>query len=190
VVVQSFRVGGFVPVKSNAGFETYLGNTREARGLLQDAAFQAHHPSQNAAEFVHYGEVGEFEYLRETQRRFREDLQFREFLDNTVRRAVYFFLAYEVKPWDHSPAVSALKAALWTVPIMSFLGLIVMRRGRLKAAEGLVLLFTLAYSLPYLLTGVMERYRIPMVSAVALFLALLTWELIVVCHERRDTRLG
>ncbi len=190
VVVQSFRVGGFVPVKSNVGFETYLGNTREARGLLQDAAFQAHHPSQNAAEFVHYGEVGEFQYLRETQRRFRKDLQFREFLDNTVRRAVYFFLAYEVKPWDHSPAVSALKAALWTVPIMSFLGLIVMRRGRLKAAEGLVLLFTLAYSLPYLLTGVMERYRIPMVSAVALFLALLTWELIVVCHERRDTRLG
>jgi peptidoglycan/LPS O-acetylase OafA/YrhL len=55
---------------------------------------------------------------------------------------------------------------------------VVARRGRREAAEGAVLLFTLAYAVPYLLTGVMERYRIPMASAVALALALLTWTLI------------
>ena len=83
VVFQGARLGGFVPVKSNAGFELYLGNTREARGVL---------------------------------------------------------------------------------------------------------LFTLAYAIPYLLTGVMERYRIPMTSAVALALALLTWTLIESYRRHRTSQ--
>jgi uncharacterized membrane protein YqjE len=38
----------------------------------------------------------------------------------------------------------------------------------------LLLLFTLAYATPYLVTGVMERYRLPMVTTVAVLLALVT----------------
>ena len=178
VVFQSVRMGGFVPVKSNAGFELYLGNTREARGVLQNIAFQAHHPSQNATEFVYYREIGELAYVSDAEHRFRENFRVLDFLRHTVRRSFYFFFAYEVKPWDSSPWVSALKAAMWAVPALSLIALVVVRRGRLAATEGAVLLFTLAYAMPYLLTGVMERYRIPMASAVALALALLTWTLI------------
>jgi uncharacterized membrane protein (GlpM family) len=74
---------------------------------------------------------------------------------------------------------------MWAVPALSLIALVVVRRGRLTAAEGTVLLFTLAYAIPYLLTGVMERYRIPMTSAVALALALLTWTLIESWGRRR-----
>ena len=178
VVFQSVRLGGFVPVKSNAGFELYLGNTPKAHGVLGNTAFQAYHPSQNAAEFADYGEVGEIEFVRDAKRRFREDFRVWPFLSNTVRRSFYFFLAYEVKPWDASPWVSAIKAILWAVPVLALIALLVARRGRLSAAEGAVLLFTLAYAVPYLLTGVMERYRIPMTPAVAVVLALLTWTLV------------
>ncbi|MCJ7755568.1 MAG: hypothetical protein MUP13_13475, partial [Thermoanaerobaculales bacterium] len=178
VVFQGVRMGGFVPIKSNAGFEIYLGNTREARGVLQNVAFQAYHPSQNAIEFAYYGEIGELAFVSDAEHRFREDFRVREFLRNTVRRGFYFFFAYEVKPWDSSPWVSAIKAAMWAVPALSLIALVVVRRGRLATTEGAVLLFTLAYAVPYLLTGVMERYRIPMASAVALALALLTWTLI------------
>ena len=178
MVFQGVRMGGFVPVKSNAGFELYLGNTREARGVLQNIAFQAHHPSQNSTEFVYYREIGELAYVSDAEHRFRENFRVLDFLRHTVRRSFYFFFAYEVKPWDSSPWVFALKAAMWAVPALSLIALVVVRRGRLAATEGAVLLFTLAYAMPYLLTGVMERYRIPMASAVALVLALLTWTLI------------
>ena len=184
VVFQGVRMGGFVPIKSNAGFEIYLGNTREARGVLQNVAFQAYHPSQNVTEFAYYGEIGELAFVSDAENRFRENFRIREFLRNTARRAFYFFFAYEVKPWDSSPWVSAIKATMWAVPALSLIALLVVRRGRLSAAEGAVLLFTLAYAGPYLLTGVMERYRIPMASAVALALALLTWTLIESLQRR------
>jgi len=77
---------------------------------------------------------------------------------------------------------------MWAVPALSLIALVVARRGRLVAAEGAVLLFTLAYAVPYLLTGVMERYRIPMTSAVALALALLTWTLIESWGRHRTRR--
>ena len=67
---------------------------------------------------------------------------------------------------------------MWAVPALSLIALVVVRRGHLTVSEGTVLLFTLAYAVPFLLTGVMERYRIPMTSAVALALALLTWTFI------------
>jgi hypothetical protein len=175
VVFQSLRLGGFVPVKSNASFELYLGNTPEANGVLQDVAFQAHHPSQNATEFVTYGGIGEIEYLGDAQRRFREEFQLSDFLRITVRRTFYFFLAYQVKPWDSSPFVSAIKAAMWAAPVLSLVALVAVRGRRLSAEEGAMLLFTLAYVVPYLVTGIMERYRIPIVPTVAVVLALLVW---------------
>jgi len=184
VAFQSVRLGGFVPVKSNAGFELFIGNTPEARGVLQNVAFQAYHPSQNATEFVTYSAIGEIEYLRDAERRFREDFEIGEFLRFTVRRTFYFFLAYQVKPWDSSPFVSAVKAAMWAVPVLSLVALVAVRRKRLSAAEGAMLLFTLAYVAPYLLTGVMERYRITIVPTVAVVLALLTWTAIKSWRQR------
>ncbi|TFG39981.1 MAG: hypothetical protein E4H44_01035 [Candidatus Aminicenantes bacterium] len=188
VVVQSIRLGGFVPVKSNAGFELFLGNTPEARGLFKDEAFRAHHPSQNVDEFKTYAEFGEFAYVEEARRRFEDSFRPLTFFKYTVRRTFYFLFGYDAKPWDHSSSASAVKAALWTVPMMSVLALLAIRRGRLQSAEILVLLYTLAFAFPYLLTGVMERHRIPVVTTVAVALALVTQELKIAWRRSRRGR--
>jgi hypothetical protein len=185
VAIQSARLGGFVPVKSNAGFEMYLGNTTEAHGILQNRAFRAHHPSQNAEEFTRYGRMGELEYVREESRRFRDSVRFEDLFKYSLRRTYHFFLGYQVKLWDASSAVIAVKEMFWKLPLISLLVLAAVRRGRLESTEWLVVLFALAYSFPYLLTGVMERYRIPVVSATSVILALVTHAILEYWRQRR-----
>lgn len=174
---QSRRLGGFVPVKSNGAFELALGNTAGSDGVLSDAVFAAAHPSQNAAEFLRYRELGEMAYVGRALATFTRDFQTAEFLGATTRRAYQFFLAYELKPWDRSKLAVAVKSALWKLPALSLLLLLVLRRGRLARLEVLMLVFTLAYTAPYLLTGVMERYRLPMVTTVSVLLALAAVEI-------------
>ena len=188
VVVQSIRLGGFVPVKSNAGFELYLGNTPQARGLFKDNAFRAHHPSQNADEFMTYDEIGEFSYVQDARRRFENRFRPLTFFKYTARRTYHFLFGYDAKPWDDSLVLSVVKTVLWTLPMMSVLALLVIRRGRLQAAEVLLLVYTLIFALPYLLTGVMERHRIPMVTTVAVAFALVTQKLIVAWRQSRCGR--
>ncbi len=182
VAAQSHRLGGFVPVKSNAGFELFLGNTPEARGVFNDESFQAHHPSQNFDEFMSYGEIGEHAYVQDARRRFVDGFRPLTFFKYTVRRTVHFLFAYDGKPWDHSRVEFAAKTTMWALPMFSVLALIGFRRGRLEPAEILVLVYTLAFAFPYLLTGVMERHRIPMVTTAAVVLALVTRESVNRCR--------
>ncbi len=184
VAIQSIRLGGFVPVKSNAGFEIFLGDTPEAHGLLHDPAFQTYHPSQSVKEFARYSAVGELRYVDDAKQQFRESFGITDFLGRSGLRVFHFFLGYQVKPWDTSVLVIAIKAGFWVLPTISLLALMALRRGRLDAAECVVVLFTLAYAVPYLVTGVMERYRIPMVSFAAVALALVTQALIESRRER------
>lgn len=177
VAWQSERLGAFVPVKSNGAFELALGNTAGGSGVLSDAVFAAAHPSQNPAELRRYRELGETAYVRQAFATFTRNFQAAEFLGATARRARQFFLAYELKPWDRSPRAVAVKSALWKLPALALLLLLVLRRGRLAPFEVLMLVFTLAYAVPYLLTGVMERYRLPMVTTVAVLLALAAVEI-------------
>jgi hypothetical protein len=59
---------------------------------------------------------------------------------------------------------------------LSLVALVAIRVGRPSRLESAALLFTLAYSLPYLATGIMERYRIPITPMVVTALALLAAE--------------
>jgi hypothetical protein len=179
VAWQSTRIGTFVPVKSNAPVELRIGNTDTASGLLRHQVFLRHHPSQNDGEFVHYGEVGEGAYVREARRQFLDSFNLGEFVENSVRRAHLFFVAYEIKSWDHSSLKIILKRILWLVFFLSMVGIVVIRCGRTSRFETAALLFTLGYAFPYLLTGIMERYRIPITPVVAVSLAILiveTWQ--------------
>jgi hypothetical protein len=171
---QSMRLGGFVPVKSNGIFELALGNTFVAEGVLNDDVFSVSHPSQNVVEFQRYQELGELTYVRSAFDAFVDELRWTDFLHATLRRFNAFFVAYEIKAWDQSQRVVAAKSMLWKLPVLALLSLVLMRRGRLARLEVLLLLFTLAYATPYLVTGVMERYRLPMVTTVAVLLALVT----------------
>jgi hypothetical protein len=177
VVWQSARLGGFVPVKSNGGFEIALGNSAAAGPALNQPLFESSHPSQNVSEFERYRRLGEMEYVRTAFRSFLHETTWQDFLAATARRCRLFFTGYEIKPWDASPWAVGLKAALWLLPALSLAALLAIRRGRLGRLETLTLLFTLAYAFPYLLTGIMERYRVPMVTTVALYLALTVTEM-------------
>jgi hypothetical protein len=173
---QSARIGTFVPVKSNAPVELLIGNTDTASGLLRHQVFLRHHPSQNDTEFVHYSEVGEGAYVHEARHRFLESFRLGDFVENSVRRTHLFFAAYEVKSWDHSSFKIILKRSLWLAFFFTLVGLVVIRLGRPTRLETAALLFTLAYAFPYLLTGIMERYRIPITPIVAVSLAILVFE--------------
>ena len=177
VAWQSLRLGGFVPVKSNGAFELALGTTAGGNGVLGDAVFAATHPSQNAAEFRRYRELGETAYVRRALANFTRNFEAAEFVVATARRAQQFFVAYELKPWDRSTLAVAVKTVLWKLPTLSLLLLLVLRRGRPTRLEVLMLVFTLAYAVPYLITGVMERYRLPMVTTVSVLLALAAVEI-------------
>jgi hypothetical protein len=176
VAWQGARIGIFVPVKSNAAVELLIGNTDTASGLLRHQVFLRHHPSQNDGEFVHYSEVGEGAYVREARTRFLESFDAGEFIDNSIRRAYLFFLGYEIKSWDHSPTKVALKRTLWLVFFLSPVGIVIIRLGRPTRLETAALLFTVGYAFPYLLTGIMERYRVPITPVVAVSLAVLIAE--------------
>jgi hypothetical protein len=176
VAWQSARIGIIVPVKSNAPVELLIGNTDTASGLLRHQVFLRHHPSQNDEEFLHYREVGEGSYISEIRQRFLESFSLGEFLENSVHRTYLFFVAYEIKSWDHSPAKVLLKRVLWFVFFFSLVGVVVIRRGRPTRLETAALLFTLGYAFPYLLTGIMERYRVPITPVVAVSLAILVFD--------------
>jgi hypothetical protein len=188
VAWQSVRIGTFVPVKSNAPVELLIGNTDTASGLLRHQVFLRHHPSQNDDEFLHYGEVGEGVYIREARRQFLESFDLGDFVENSVRRTHLFFVAYEIKSWDHSSLKVILKRVLWLVFFLSMVGIVVIRLGRPSRFETAALLFTLGYAFPYLLTGIMERYRIPITPVVAVSLAILiteTWRRMTVLGAAR-----
>jgi hypothetical protein len=166
VIWQRTRLGSWVAVKSNGPFELYLGNTPEAKGVLNSRVFRLHHPSQDRSEFLHYREVGEMAYIGERFAAFRREFSWGSFAVDCGRRTLWYFLLYETKGWDVRTGTTTIKKAIWAVPgivllIFPFLGRAGRNRGTLMT-YGVVL----SFALPFLLAGVMERYRTPIAPAV------------------------
>jgi len=80
----------------------------------------------------------------------------------------------------------AVKRAFWGLFFLTPVALVVVRRGRPRRLETAALLVALAYAAPYLVTGIMERYRIPLTPVVAVALALLVTEGHRVLRQRTD----
>ncbi|MCS7182364.1 MAG: glycosyltransferase family 39 protein [Thermoanaerobaculum sp.] len=156
---QRQRLGVWVMVKSNAPFELFLGNTPEAQGVLREEVFARYHPSQNRKEYTSYAFLGEAEYLRLSWQRFLNQLSWADFLGNTARRVVHFFFVYDTKSWDRPSARLVAKKLLWALPGLLLLAAWGCGRCRRGGSLALVYLFTLGYSAPFLLTGIMDRYK-------------------------------
>jgi uncharacterized membrane protein len=173
VLYQSARLGTFVPVKSNAGFELFLGNTEEAEGILTVSVFRAHHPASNQTEFHKYRELGEEEYVRSARESFFSQFRLDTYSYYTIRRLLGYFLVFNLgSPVDSTPLALA-KMAFWPLPAISLIALIVSRKGKLERTEILLPLFVLAYAFPYLVAGVNSRYRIPIAAPTVVAIALL-----------------
>lgn len=191
VAWQSGRLGGFVPLRSNAEFELFLGNSEASRGVLTGDLLDKLHPNGNPDEYSRYRKLGEYRFVREAGNRFRQSFDTQAFLKNTVRRCHQFFVGYTAKPWDVSALTVITKRVFWITFGLSLVGLVVVRRCRPKRLEVAALVFTLAYAFPYLITGIMERYRIPISPVVAVSLAILVsevWRILEAQGFRRRPR--
>ncbi len=166
ILWQRERLGGLVPVKSNAGFEVYLGNRVEAKGLFNDRVLAMYHPSQNPDEFRKYRELGEIVYVQSKFKEMLSSTSLANFVLNTLRRTGFFYFLYERKNWDRGGTRLLAKRLLWLVPGIVLL-LACVAACRQRAGEWwLIIALTVAYSAPYLVTGVMDRYRYPIIPAV------------------------
>lgn len=171
VLWQRDRLGVWVPVKSNAGFELYLGNAPEAGGILTERVLAKYHPSQSASEFRKYRDLGEVRYVRSKFREMLANFSTARFLENTMRRMLSFYFLYDTKSWDRPGARLWAKRVLWFVPGCLLLVGAVVGFLRKTPAWWLVVAFSLAYSAPFLIAGVMDRYRYPLAPAICVLAA-------------------
>ncbi|MFI5111244.1 MAG: glycosyltransferase family 39 protein [Terriglobales bacterium] len=147
--------GEWAFLRSNFGFEFWLGNARYAtpRGWIRQ------HPAGNSDELARYKAMGEPAYVRW---KLQDALAWvrqspREFVKRTARRAAYF--------WDGSgmayrPAMARYWLP-WSFAAFSFLtmpAMLVAHRRRLRAWP-LFFASLLLYPLPYYLTYNQVRYR-------------------------------
>jgi hypothetical protein len=174
VLWQRAHLGAWVFVKSNLPFELWQGNRPGAGSGLTAATLAAHHPSQSAEELRAYRDLGEVAYVRARGRAFLQEWEAGRFARATARRAAHFFLWYPAQGWEASWTLP-LRHALGAVPGLVLLLYSVARRRRTGRwlAEGdlVVYLMIAAYAAPYLVTGVMERYVVPVTPLVLVLAA-------------------
>jgi hypothetical protein len=147
------KFGSPVLTRSNFGIEFWVSNG-PGRTFDHPTNYGTYHPSQNAAEAVKVGELGEVEYSRQ---RFAEAMAWvranpREYLRFTAERTVAWWFP------PHPFVLLAPKAAL---TLLAFAGLWLMfKRQRLVA--WLILITWITFPDIYYLVQWSSRYRYPM----------------------------
>jgi hypothetical protein len=164
-MVRNYRVlGGFVPLRSNFGLELAEGNRPGADGYTHAEGMEAIHPFYSAAEQTRVIEQGELAYMRAKQHQalswIGEHPQ--QFIWLMMRRAWLFWVMPEEVWLKIDPAYRPFCIAIYT--ILAVAALVEMLRllrknpplGRLLASA------VLGVGLPYLVTHVEQRYRLPL----------------------------
>jgi hypothetical protein len=165
LVRNSLVMGGFVPIRSNFGLELAVGNRPEADGFTYAAGFHLMHPFASLDEQARLLQVGELAYMREKQ---GQALQWiadhpGRFAVLTLRRAWLFWTGPRRRwfPLTQGESVSGLLALAAVVELVRLL-----RQGR--PAGRLLACALLAVALPYFVTHVEMRYRLPVAGLFAL----------------------
>ena len=188
VLHQHAALGGWSLVKSNLPFEIAIGNRPGIDGVYEPETFAAIHPSANREEFARYRRLGERAYVEERFDRFRERFDPSRFARATARRAAHALFLSHSRPWQ-SRGSRWLHALLAPIPGLVLLLYPLARRrlrqpgappaavadgpGRQRSAsldlirgDAILYVVALTYVGPYLLTGVTERYLLPLVPLV------------------------
>ena len=171
--------GEWAFLRSNFGFEFWLGNTRYSAGR----GWGGPHPTGNPAERARYQAMGELPYVRKNMHEALNWVRTSkwDFISLTARRVIYF--------WDGS-AIGYRQAIAWywlpwSFAALSFLllpAMLVAHRRRLHAWP-LFFAAILLYPLPYYLTYSQVRYRHVLEP---LMLLLLCFAAAVAFSRRRD----
>jgi len=182
-MVRNYRVlGGFVPLRSNFGLELAVGNRPGADGHTYTEGMQDMHPYSSAAERARLTEQGELAYMRNKQHQALNWIYAhpRDFVWLMTRRARLFWVTTEEAWLNLDLAPFAVRVPLYTV--LTFVVLVELLRLLWKqpAVGRLLISVILGAGLPYLVTHVEQRYRLPLAG---LYL-LLSLNLILVLLSR------
>lgn len=155
LVRNRIRMGHYVFVRDNFGFEFYLGNYHGSNGV----GFAGKHPTVNRIQMNYFSQVGEVAYVKHFQ---REALQFvreypQEFFQLTIERFVSFWDGSTLnlerrEPWSWQP---------WEVLFLTVaagFGLVLACFVR-KTGATLLAVIVLLYPLPYYMVYASSRYR-------------------------------
>jgi 4-amino-4-deoxy-L-arabinose transferase-like glycosyltransferase len=186
------EVGAFA-LRTNLGVELMVGNNDRADGYFQFLL----HPSYSAAEYRRYAEVGEAAYAQEARQRSVDWIRSHplRWAGLTAHRARLYWLGD--LPWqdprregDKRPADDAASWIKWlmhaSIGLGCLAGLPLLWR-RSPESRGLVLMLLL-FPVPYYLTHVLERYRMPIEPLMLLPFAALV--LAIVDRARASRRAG
>jgi uncharacterized membrane protein YqjE len=147
------RFHAFIPLRSTAGFELWMGNRPGATGFLDESLF----PMYNKSELASYVAKGEVAYTRDKSAQALQYIRTHPavFLRLSLRRCFRF--------WSGTgsvggPRIYELHALLTT--ILGFTGLVFLYRNRMRAFAVLMALPLLLFPLPYYITHAEFRYRL------------------------------
>jgi hypothetical protein len=174
------RFHAFIPLRSTAGFELWMGNRPGATGFLDESLF----PRYNQTELNSYIARGEVAYMRDKS---DEALQYIRshpaiFLRLTLRRIFRFWAG--TGSLD-GPPVYELHALLTS--LLGFAGLFFLYRNRMRAFALLMALPLLLFPLPYYITHAEFRYRLNLDPLLTLLAAYALTQLATQWPRRRPT---
>ena len=147
------RFHAFVPLRSTAGFELWMGNRPGATGFLDESLF----PMYDKSELASYVAKGEVAYMRDKSAQALQYIRAHPgiFIRLTLRRIFRFWAGTGSAV---GPPIYEFHALLTT--LLGFAGLLFLYRNRMRAFAGLMALPLLLFPLPYYITHAEFRYRV------------------------------
>jgi hypothetical protein len=143
----------FIPLRSTAGFELWMGNRPGTTGYLDESLF----PMYNQTELASYVAKGEVTYMRDKSTQAWQYIRAHPavFLDLSLRRCFRF--------WSgtgnvDSPRIDEFHALLTS--LLGFTGIVFLYRNRMRAFALLMAMPLLLFPLPYYITHAEFRYRL------------------------------
>jgi hypothetical protein len=162
-------LGGFVPLRSNFGLELAVGNRSGADGHTYAPGFTEMHPFSCAAEREHLVRIGELAYMREKQQQaltwIAENPS--RFAWLTIRRAGLFWFTPDERWCSLEPRLWLSSRVYGILGFGMFLELVRLLWRR-RPTGVLLSCIVLGIGIPYFVTHVEMRYRLPLVGLSAL----------------------
>ncbi len=164
-VRNAIRFHAFIPLRSTAGFELWMGNRPGATGYLDESVF----PMYNRAELASYVSKGEVSYIRDKTEEAEQYIRLHPgtFIRLSLRR---YFRFWTGTGNAGGAMLYEIHALLTTV--LGFTGLLFLYRRRMRGFAMLMALPLLLFPLPYAITHAEFRYRLdidPLLTVLAAY---------------------
>ena len=176
------RFHAFIPLRSTAGIELWMGNRPGATGFLDESIF----PMYNKSELASYVTMGEVAYTRDKTAQAWDYIRAHPaiFLRLTLRRCFRFWSGTGSAG---APLIYELHALLTS--LLGFAGLAFLYRNRMRAFAVLMALPLLLFPLPYYITHAEIRYRLNIDPLMTILAAYAVTQLAAAwCRKRVDEK--